>query len=94
MEPQFISSNLIEFARSIDLYARRYQIIFALDVGEFDQALALCRGALGECETRLKGDTASPERAKHAQNLATLRAFEAQVRRVAAAGGGAIQLSA
>lgn len=84
MEPKIVSSDLIEFARSIDLYARRYQIIFALDVGEFDKALDLCRGALSECEMQLKGDTAVPEKTQHAQNLATLQSFEAQLRSAAA----------
>ncbi|MGI8905546.1 MAG: hypothetical protein ACR2IE_03530 [Candidatus Sumerlaeaceae bacterium] len=80
------STDLIDLARNLDLYARRHRIIFALDVGQLETALQLCRGAMADCEGDLSEICSPAERAQHEQKLAHLKQFESRLSSAARSG--------
>jgi hypothetical protein len=68
-------ADLVALAKEIDLYGRRHRIMFALDVGEYDNALHLCQGALADCERNISCVSAPADNAGHQLNFTALREF-------------------
>jgi len=75
--------KIITYAHTIDLYARRYRLIFAVDVGEFHEALELCQQAEADCQRELKEAADRAARKLHLQNLLRLKELKHQIRNLA-----------